>query len=118
MKWPDNALNKGIDDLLNTPEAKEFLFHAEMEMFPKLEASAMSMVVCDGRHDAAMAVQLGAMLLMDKPLIVVVVKGAKVPAKLRMIADEVVEVEGISGEQDQQALVQAVHRMKERLKDL
>jgi hypothetical protein len=113
MKRPEkNSMDTA--DLLNTKEAKDFLSYAETEMFPKLEASLMSMVVCDGRHDAAMAVQLGAMLLMDKPLIVVVVKGAKVSAKLRMIADELVEID-VFDDTAREEVARAVGRLKERI---
>lgn len=103
--------------MLNTEDAKNFLLHAETEMFPKIEASAMSMILCDGRHDAAVAVQLGAALLMDKPLVLVVQKGMYVPGKLRLIADEIVEVDALD-DQAKEALILAVRRLKERIGDL
>jgi len=63
------------------------------EVFPHLVSSAVSVsIVGGGRNiDAKQAAELGAILLLDKPLIVVCVPGASIPSRLRRAADVVIE---------------------------
>lgn len=87
-----NTRQRSFEELLNTAEVKDFLFRAEHEMFPKMADSACSLTIYSGAWDAKLAVELGAALLLDKPIILLAVKGVAIPARLRRIADQVVEV--------------------------
>ncbi|MCC7423798.1 MAG: hypothetical protein IT428_26330 [Planctomycetaceae bacterium] len=51
------------------------------------------MSIINGTVDAKIAVELGAAILLDKPIIVAVVRGTEVPEKLRRLADSIVEVD-------------------------
>lgn len=70
------------------------------DMAPKLRASACSIsLVPDNEGDVKFWVELGASIMMDKPIIAVVFHGRQVPEKLRLVADEVVVLEeGVSPE--------------------
>lgn len=72
-------------------EDDEFQRLVDEGLIPRLEASAMGMLMHpDKKIEAQFAVQLGAMVLLDKPIMVVVDPDYEVPAKLRAIADEIV----------------------------
>jgi hypothetical protein len=82
-----------LDKLFEHPEMKEFLKHAEEEMFPNMEGSSMCMSFVTDKPDAKLAIELGACLLFDKPLILVVSKGMAVPARLLRLADAVIDLD-------------------------
>jgi nucleoside 2-deoxyribosyltransferase len=57
-----------------------------------IKESAVTMALITGRDpDPKQAVELGYMILLDKPIIAVVTPGAKVPNKLAICADAIVE---------------------------
>ena len=88
-----NRAEENFEDVLNSAEVKDFLFRAQRDLFPKMKASALSMVIGSDEPDAKLALEIGAALLFDKPLILVVQKGRKVSAALRRIAHSIVEVD-------------------------
>lgn len=79
-----------------TPDEKrefnEWLRRAEREMFPKMKDSAMSLVI-SGEPDAKLCLEVGAAILYDKPILVVVPKGRRVPRNLQRIAERTVEID-------------------------
>jgi hypothetical protein len=97
---------------------REFLERARHEMFPKMKSSAMVLsILPDGvKVDAKLALELGAALLFDKPIIIIVAKNEKVSPRLRMVADEYIEYEGgIDNPATQAKLQAAILRTVERL---
>lgn len=61
---------------------------------PKIQGSATSMLLYSGDgtdFDVKQATELGAMLLLDKPIILIALPGAKIPTRLRRAADRVLE---------------------------
>lgn len=77
-------------------EAQRWVRHIRSDLVPKLEGSGavVSIVPSDGGEgDVKFWVELGASIMLDKPIVVVVAKGQPVPAKLRLVADEVVEIQ-------------------------
>jgi nucleoside 2-deoxyribosyltransferase len=77
-------------------DSKEFRRYAERvrrELIPMIKESAvtLSLVPPDGEVDVKFAVELGFMIMLDKPIIAVVSSGRKVPLKLVKVADEIVE---------------------------
>lgn len=72
---------------------------------PMVRDSAVAMSIYTGKIDPKMALETGYMILLDKPIIAIVTPGAKVPAKLAMVADEIVE--GEIGDPDFQARMMA-----------
>jgi hypothetical protein len=59
---------------------------------PKIVSSSVALsILGNGDLDAKQCAELGAMLLLDKPLILVCVPGATIPTRLRKAADLVIE---------------------------
>jgi predicted nucleic acid-binding OB-fold protein len=104
-----------FDRLLNTSQAKDFLFRAEHEMFPKLQSSMMSLVLGSSQPDAKLALEIGAAILFDKPLVVMVPKGKKISAGLLRAAHEVIEYDDLD-ENASKKIRDAVTRILEEQK--
>jgi nucleoside 2-deoxyribosyltransferase len=83
-------------DWADDPEIRAFLRHAQTDMVPKLRASgiAVSIVPANGEPDPKFCVELGYMIMLDKPIIAVVQPGTKVPDRLVRVADRIVEWTG------------------------
>lgn len=105
-----NANEATFEDLLNQSEVKDLLYRAEREMFPAMKGSAVSLVIAPEKPDAKLALEIGAAILFDKPLLIVVPRGRSVPARLRRIADAVVEIE-FGTDAGQQELTRALEDM-------
>jgi hypothetical protein len=80
------------------PEFKQWVRDTERDLIPKLEASgAVVSLVPEGEGDVKFAVELGLSIMMDKPIIAVVTPGRKVPNKLVLVADHIVEGDPTTG---------------------
>lgn len=80
-----------MTDWSDDPAAKLWLRHCVDELAPKIGGSAVTIsVVPDGEGDAKFWVELGASIMLDKPIIAVAFDRRSVPRKLRLVADEVV----------------------------
>lgn len=81
-----------MEDWTKDPNAKLWVQHVLEDMKPKMESSALvcQIVPDDDVADAKFWVELGASIMMDKPIVAVAFEGRSVPKKLRMIADEIV----------------------------
>lgn len=66
-------------------------------LVPKVDGAAVCVsVVGEGDYaniDPEFCVQLGVMIMLDKPIIAVQMPGAVIPDKLRLVADEIVEAD-------------------------
>lgn len=80
------------DDPFDSPEWREYARSAREELVPKIADSAVAVSLYNGTLDPKMAIETGYMILMDKPIIAIVTPGAKVPRKLALVADEIVEL--------------------------
>lgn len=99
-----------MSDAWGDPAAKRWSKHVINDLVPKLEGSGavISIVPTDNSEgDVKFWVELGASIMLDKPLIIVVSKGQPVPAKLRKVADEVVEIESWEDLGPDSGLIQA-----------
>lgn len=97
---------RDFEDLLNTAEVKDFFFRAERELFPKMASSVMTVTIFSGKVDGKLALELGAAILLNKPILLAVIKGATVPESLRRCAHTIIELSGQQTAEDQ-AKVQA-----------
>lgn len=80
------------DDPFKDPSWLEYAEHVRKELIPMIDKSAITMaLVTDTPPDPKQACELGYMILFDKPIIAVVVPGSKVPEKLVLVADAIVE---------------------------
>lgn len=82
---------------MNAMTEDEFYADAVKNMFPKLAESAFMLTTGagDGRPRPEACLQLGAAILMEKPIMVVALKGQRVPDALRRAAHTIVEVEDV-----------------------
>lgn len=87
------AGKKTLDDLLELEGVKALLACAERDMFPKMAASSVSLVIAHKNPDIKLALEIGAAILFDKPIIVVVFPGREVAPGLRRVADRIVEID-------------------------
>lgn len=103
-----------FEDLLNQAEVRDFLRHAETEMFPKMKVSAMTLVIGTEDPDIKLALEIGAAILFDKPLLVVMLKGRKVSAGLRRVAHTVIEIDDFISPESMAQVREAITNMLER----
>ncbi len=79
-------------DPFESPEWRVYAADALENLVPKLrESFATVSLVPTGETDIKFAVELGLSIMMDKPIVAVVWPGVKVPAKLLLVADAIVE---------------------------
>lgn len=83
-------------DNTNPWESEEWLDYADRFLahtFPKIEDSSVFMaLIPQGAGDLKFWLELGAGIMMDKPIMVVVPAGRPLPAKLTNIADAIIEM--------------------------
>jgi len=72
--------------------SREFYQVVNEGLVPKLVDSAVcvSLAPPDGGIDAKFAVELGAMIMLNKPILVVVEPGQEISDKLRLVSDRVI----------------------------
>ena len=70
-------------------QLKAYLSHAESGLFQKIKASAVGLTIA-GNPDPKICLELGAMILLDKPIIVCVPEGRTVSANLKRVASAIV----------------------------
>lgn len=81
------------DDPFEGDDWKQYADRVLNELVPMIKDSSMSIsMVPKGDTDVKFAVELGFCIMMDKPIIVVVEPGSKVPGKLVAVADAIVEL--------------------------
>lgn len=88
-----------VSDIWDDPSAVVWARHVLEEMAPNMAESAacISLVPSDGVGDVKFWVELGAMICMDKPIVVVAMGDTVIPPKLALVADEVVRLpEGVN----------------------
>lgn len=81
-------------DPFNDPEARAWAQHAVDELVPKITDSAATVSILPdeaGLDDIKFALELGLSIMLDKPLLVAVVPGRRIPERLRRVADELIE---------------------------
>jgi hypothetical protein len=88
------------DDIYDDPHFIRYAEHFLKDVLPMLDDSAISLSIAPsydgqthGRGDVKYWVELGASIMLDKPIIAMVEPGAKVPERLRRVADAIIEVD-------------------------
>lgn len=77
-------------DPFDDPTIKAYLRRAQADMFPKLKESALSLTILGADPDPKLCLELGAAILFDKPILVIVPEGVRVPANLKRCAAAIV----------------------------
>ena len=86
-------------------------------LVPKLEASQFAVAICpqgEDRLDAKFCVELGAMVMMDKPIIAIIQPGGYLPKKLELVADKIVHAD-IGTPEGQALLLEAIKDSQDSL---
>lgn len=79
------------DDPFDDPQWQEYARQAREKLEPMVRDSAVAVSIYTGEVDPKMAIETGYMILLDKPIIAVVDPNAKMPKKLALVADAIVE---------------------------
>lgn len=69
----------------------QFVKSAEEDMLPKMQDSAMNLVIYSGGVDIKVCLELGAAVLLDKPIIVINWHEKPIPENLKKIATHIIE---------------------------
>lgn len=86
-------MNDPNDDPFQDPAWLNYADHIRKELIPMIKESSITMALVTGSDpDPKQAVELGYMVLLDKPIIACVTAGTKVPNKLAIVADAIVEI--------------------------
>jgi hypothetical protein len=102
-------------DPFTHPDFLEFAKHVRTEMLPKLSESAITISLAPGVDpDVKYAVELGFSIMLDKPIILVAMPGRTIPAKLRKVADAVIEAD-VTTDAGQTLLQEAIASVSEQL---
>lgn len=89
---PKSKKEEGPEDPFSDPEWLAYADRAIKELLPKMQRSAVMLsLVPQGPTDVKYALELGFMIMLDKPIICVVPPGVRVPGKLIGVADAIVE---------------------------
>ena len=102
------------DDPFDSDEWRDYAERVRNELVPKIEGTAIAVSLVTGTVDPKIAIETGYMILLDKPIIVAVTPGAKVPAKLALVADEIVEIDLDNAVLSSRRLGEAVERIMRR----
>lgn len=74
-------------------EWRRWADHQEGVVFPAMKDSRVILSIAPpGKPDAKFCAETGMALLLGKPIILIVGRGMAIPGKLRLVADEVIEV--------------------------
>lgn len=102
----------------DNPDWKAFADHAIKDLIPKIDNSAYCMSLVprkpEDRTDIKFCLELGVMLMMDKPIIMVVAPGSQVPDKVVQVADMIIEM-SMDDERFEERLTAALAEMDARL---
>jgi hypothetical protein len=103
-----------MKDILEQPEVKAYLEDFRRNVLPNIKGSAVVMeLVCEAEPDPKMCLEMGAAVLLDKPIVAICIQGRKVPQHLRRIASEVVEVSDLNSDADLEKINSALRRVVE-----
>lgn len=105
-----------MTDPWQEPEMLAYMAHARDDLIPKLKDSAVtiSLIPTEDGPDIKFATELGLSIMMNKPIICVVMPGAKVPDALRRAAVAVIEGD-MATDESREALKDAILAIMSRL---
>lgn len=106
-----------VSDPWASPTGKAWVQHVLDNVVPAMEDSAVviQLVPDDREGDVKFWVELGASIMLDKPILAVSFTGEDLPPKLLAIADEVVVLERGVNPAASEELAVAIRRLMERI---
>lgn len=84
------------DNPYKSDEFKDWADRMRERLIPKMQDSANVLMIApnmSAEFDIEFALQIGATILLEKPLILLVDRGRTIPPKLRAIADRIIETD-------------------------
>jgi hypothetical protein len=93
-------------------EFQDYFDRARRELFPKMAGSAFCLSIV-GTPDPKLCMEIGAAILFNKPIMLVIPRGRTIPLSLRTIAHEIVEIDGMEDAASKDRITAAVKRMIE-----
>jgi nucleoside 2-deoxyribosyltransferase len=95
---------------------EEFVEHFRRGALEAMDESAFVTSLVPREHDVDVkfAVELGAAIMLNKPILAVVAPGAEVPDKLRLVVDDLIRAD-VDTEEGRQEIGRAILKFKERL---
>jgi hypothetical protein len=98
--------------LFDDPKFKALLDHFSKHGLPGMASSAMSVVILtDHPPDPKLCLEIGAAVLLDKPIIVTCARGTVIPANLKRVATSIVEAESMMSEEMKTKLEAAINEL-------
>jgi hypothetical protein len=89
----------------------DFVDHFRRDALQKINDSAfVASLIPRGDFDVKFAVELGTAIMLDKPILAITMPGASLSAKLRDVADRVVELD-VDTDAGRQAVARAIKEM-------
>lgn len=82
------------------PEMVAWAAHVKDDLIPKVTSSAVAISIAprSGEVDIKFAVELGVMIMLNKPILVLAQPGQTIPPKLALVADLVVHADTTTSE--------------------
>jgi len=75
---------------MDEPEVREWLESADRELLPMMERSRIALALFGGKIDAKLCLEIGAVVLYDKPIVIMATDANEVPANLAKCATQIV----------------------------
>jgi hypothetical protein len=85
-----------MSDPWNDSQAQEFITHVRAELVPMIDQSQFFVTLTPSdpdEIDVKFSVELGVAIMLDKPIIAVISPGSKMPPKLALVADHIIDVD-------------------------
>lgn len=97
-----------------SPEFEKFASEVRRNLLPKIKSSYLVLATFTGTVDVKFAIEIGAAILLDKPIIACVTPGTPIPEKLARVVDRFVEMD-ITDPTCQERLTDAITNLMEEL---
>lgn len=105
-------MKQEYEDAWQDPSMKAWAKHVLEDMAPKMADSALiCQIVPHNDGDVKFWVELGASIMMNKPIVAVAIEGRDIPEKLRLVADEIVFIPDGVNPQASEELAAAFERV-------
>lgn len=94
------------------PELEAWLDSARKELVPMIEGSAIGVsLVPTGETDVKFALELGLLIMMNKPILAIVEPGTDVAPKLLAVADKVLYLDDLKSEHSERLVSAAIREL-------
>lgn len=106
----------GRPDPWTSPEWKAYAAHAANDLIPKVTSSAVTLALVpdpETELDMKFCIELGACIMLDKPILGIAVPGQRIPERYLRVADEVLYID-LSTPEGQEELQQGLTSFMQR----